>query len=337
MRQGRGISCSIILLGLVFAPGRAVVFSAERPQADEQRAKAAEEVAARVNGVPIYAKQVSAAVEKSWGGSRKHGMRMENPDVLKGLQRKALDTIIADELIAQESRKLKIDDIEERVAQKVKALETKYGAGEGVEKYLKRRSLTLEDFRKSARARVYVDEYLKRQGILDPEIPEDRIRQMYQEDPESFRREEAVKVSHVLIAVDEHAGAEAKEQARKKAEQIHTEIVQGKDFAEMAKKHSNCNSASGGGDLGFIKRGYMPKEFEKAAFALEKDAVSEVVKTKFGYHTIKVFDKQSAGIAPYENVRDFIRKYLQQEESKKKLASHIVELRKKSKLEILLK
>ena len=134
--------------------------------------------------------------------------------------------------------------------------------------------------------------------------------------------------------MDGIAGAEQNEQALQKAEKIHGEILEGKDFAEMARKHSDCNSASGGGSLRYIKRGYMPAEFDRVAFAMEKDAVSEVVKTKFGYHIIKVFDKKSAGVAPYEDVREFIKKHLQQQESKKKLEGHIGELKKKAKIEI---
>ena len=88
--------------------------------------------------------------------------------------------------------------------------------------------------------------------------------------------------------------------------------------------------------MGYIKRGYMPAPFDEAASALEENAVSEVVETKFGYHVIKLLDKKPAGVVPYEEVKGFITKYLQQEESKKKLADHVEELRKQAKIEILL-
>jgi parvulin-like peptidyl-prolyl isomerase len=61
-----------------------------------------------------------------------------------------------------------------------------------------------------------------------------------------------------------------------------------------------------------------------------------VVKTKFGYHIIQVIDKKSAGITPYEEVRDFIKKFLQEQESDKKRAAHIAELKEEAKIEILL-
>ena len=80
----------------------------------------------------------------------------------------------------------------------------------------------------------------------------------------------------------------------------------------------------------------MPPEFDKVAFAMEEDAVSAVVETKFGYHVIKVADKKPGGLVPYEEVKDFIKKFLQQEESKKKLHAHMTELKKKAKIDILL-
>ena len=198
------------------------------------------------------------------------------------------------------------------------------------------KNLTIESARGALRTRVYVDEYLKRKGISEPQISEERIREAYDLSPETYTREETVEVSHILIAVEEDAGVEEKEQASQRAAKLREQILNGKNFAEMAKENSDCNSAPGGGDLGTIKRGYMPREFDDVAFATEKDAVSTVVKTKFGYHIVKVSDKKSAGITPYEEVRDFIKKFLQEQESTKKRAAHIAELKKEAKIEILL-
>jgi peptidyl-prolyl cis-trans isomerase C len=194
----------------------------------------------------------------------------------------------------------------------------------------------MEDVRESLKVRVYTDEYLKEKGVLEPHISEELIRDNYERNPDAYSREETIKVSHILIAVDENTAAEEKDQASQKAEEIREEVLDGKDFAEMAKTHSDCNSASGGGSLEYVKRGYMPAEFDRVAFAMEKDAVSTVVRTKFGYHIIKVFDKKSAGLTPYEEIRDFIKKYLQEQESKKKRAAHIEKLKKTAKIEIFL-
>jgi len=74
------------------------------------------------------------------------------------------------------------------------------------------------------------------------------------------------------------------------AQEIKTKIANGESFANLAKLHSIDSSKKRGGDLGFFGRGMMVQEFEKAAFALEKGQVSEIVKTQFGYHIIKRLD-----------------------------------------------
>jgi peptidyl-prolyl cis-trans isomerase C len=264
-------------------------------------------------------------------------MRGNDAQMVKRLQLRILNKAIGNMLINQESKKRNIENMEEKVEQRVKDLEQKFGAGEGMERYLKIRGITMDGLKESLKGRVRVDEYLKEQGVLEPEIPEERIRAMYDADPESFSAEETITVSHILIAVDAEAAAEEKDLARQKAEQIRKEVLDGKDFAAAAQEYSGCKSAANGGSLGRIKRGFMPAEFDKVAFALETGAVSEVVETTFGFHIIKLTDKDPGGVVPYEQMRDFLKKYLQDEESKKKLEAHIAQLRSTAQVEILLK
>jgi len=338
MREERKVGYLLLFASLMVVASFVVKLSSASAQAAEPSAAEARKVAARVNGEPIYEDQLKPEVEKSLAVFRRYGMRKENPDLVRQQQAKVLDKVIGDVLINQESKKRTIENIDEKVEQRIKDLEKKFGAGEGMERYLKIRKITLDQLRESLKPRVRVDEYLKEQGVLDPEIPEERIRKMYDEDPQSFSSKESVRVSQILIAVDPHAGPEGREQARQKAEQIRKGILAGKDFAEMAKKHSNSKSASAGGDLGRpIKKGDLPPELEKVAFALEEGAVSEPVEEKFGWHILKVSEKHPAGVVPYAQMRAFLKKYLQEEESKKKLAEHIAELKKKSKIEVLLK
>ena len=104
---------------------------------------------------------------------------------------------------------------------------------------------------------------------------------------------EEVRASHILISFKGADSADAdvtrtKEEAKAEAERIRKLIVdEGKDFAEMASEHSNGPSKTKGGDLGKFKFEVMAPPFSKAAFALEVDAVSEVVETGFGFHVIK--------------------------------------------------
>jgi peptidyl-prolyl cis-trans isomerase C len=310
--------------------------SSESTRAAEQSGAEAREVVARVNGEPIYEDQLQPAVEKSLAQLTRRGAQTDNTDLIKRVQARHLNELIGNLLVYQESKKRTVENLDEKVEQRVKDLEEKHGAGHGMARYLKMRRMSMDGLRESLKAKLLVDEYLKEQGVLEPEIPEVRIREMYDEDPGSFSTTETVRVSHVLIVVDGQAGTEEKQQARQKAEQVREEILAGGDFAAIAMAHSDCRTASKGGDLGRIKRGYMPAAFDEVAFSLEKDSVSDVVETEVGYHVIKVVDRQPARVIPYEETREFLKTYLQGEESKKQLAAHIAELRKRSEIEILL-
>ncbi len=335
MRPKHRILPVLMFLGLIFVAGHVLRLSLPGMRAEGQQSVGDKKVVAEVNGRPIHEAELKRQVERDLRRFRKYGMRKESPDLIERLRSRALEKLIGEELLSQASQKLKIEDIDKKVKEKIKALETEHGRGERFEKYMKMKGLTMEDLTSSLRARVYLDEYLKEKGISQPPIPEERIREAYESNRNSYSREETIKVSHILIAVDGDASSDEKDKALQEAKKVLKEIRGNKDFAEMAKKHSDCNSAPGGGSLGYIKKGYMPEEFDRVAFSMGKDKVSDVVETKFGYHIIKVFDKKSAGVAPYEEVRDFIRKFLQQQESRKRLTAHLAELKERAKIEIL--
>ncbi len=99
-----------------------------------------------------------------------------------------------------------------------------------------------------------------------------------------------VRASHILLMYkgsERSTATRAKEEALSQISQIKTDLASGGDFEALAKQHSDCPSASSGGDLGMFGKGQMVGEFETAAFALPVGQVSDTVETPFGYHLIK--------------------------------------------------
>ena len=141
-------------------------------------------------------------------------------------------------------------------------------------------------------------------------MTEEDAREFYNKNVNSYKTPEQVKASHILIKPDKpdpntdpnEAGAAAKA----KAEQLLEKIKAGADFAELARANSTCSSAAKGGDLGLFAKGRMVPPFEKAAFELEVGQVSNVVKTRFGYHIIKVTDRKEATVTTFEQAKDEI-------------------------------
>jgi peptidyl-prolyl cis-trans isomerase C len=336
MKKMRIKNCCVILL--VFAAASLVTLPTTLAATDGENKEAAKErkVVAKVNGHQIYEDQLTEDINKSMKKWKKYGMKQPTPALTYKFQTRALNKIIDEELIIQAAKKITVAELDKRVEAKLQKVKRKYKTKEQFEDHLKRKNLTLETLQANLAQQAHIDEYLKQQGITNPEIPEEAIREFYDSNPKNYERKETIKVSHILIKIGEDAGPEEKEKAFLKAEEIRKEIIGGKDFAEMAKEYSQCNSASGGGSLRYIERGYMPKEFDAVAFSIEKDTISDIVETKFGYHIIKVTDKKPSGLAPYDEVRSLIKKYLQQDETKRMLEEHTAILKKNATIEIFL-
>ena len=151
--------------------------------------------------------------------------------------------------------------------------------------------------RQMARAADQVLQTALLQREVGPKLTDEAIRARYDETVAKKPGEEEVHARHILVA-DEAL-----------AKKITDEISKGGDFADLAKKYSTDPSAkAGGGDLGFFKKGDMVAEFANAAFALKPGEVTkEPVKTRFGWHIIKLEERRTAPPEPFEQARAEIR------------------------------
>ncbi len=146
------------------------------------------------------------------------------------------------------------------------------------------------------------------------EVTDKEVAKYYDEHKDKFSTPPKIKVRHILVKTKEEA------------EEVLKEIKGGKDFATLAKERSNCPSAKKGGDLGLISKGRMDPAFEKAAFALGEGDISDVVKTSYGYHIIKVEDKSPAKVKDLDKVKAAIERSVindKREEVLKDLSSDI--------------
>jgi peptidyl-prolyl cis-trans isomerase D len=135
-------------------------------------------------------------------------------------------------------------------------------------------------------------------------VTNQQVEAYYQQHQQDFQVPEEVKVRHILIKVAKDADAKTDAAAKQKAEDLLKQIKGGADFAALAKANSDDpGSKEQGGELGMIQRGVTVPPFEKAAFALQPGQISDVVKTDFGYHIIKVEEKETAHLKPLDEVK----------------------------------
>jgi peptidyl-prolyl cis-trans isomerase D len=133
-------------------------------------------------------------------------------------------------------------------------------------------------------------------------ISETDTRNYYNQHLAEYKVEDRAHVEHILFKTTGKTDAEIAE-IQKKAEDVLNKARHGGNFEDLARKNSEDTSKDKGGDLGWIERGQTVPEFEKAAFTLPKGAVSDLVKTQYGFHIIKVLDRETAHTKPLDDVR----------------------------------
>ncbi len=181
-------------------------------------------------------------------------------------------------------------------------------------KSIKPEHASTEEFFKKNKESYRVPKKIKIAWLeLDPkafreqvEIEDKEIEGYYEYRIDNFIEPHKVKARHILFKLSEGATEEKEKEVRNIAKGVLLEARQGKDFAALAGKYSEGPTKSKGGDLGFFKAGQMDKSFEDEAFKLKKGEISDLVRTRFGYHIIKVEDIKEARTKPLEEVRDQI-------------------------------
>jgi len=153
-----------------------------------------------------------------------------------------------------------------------------------------------------------------RYGLIDltqlrqnAQVSDADLKAQYQQNIQQYEVPNRVHAEHILLMTVGKTDAEI-EEIHQKAEDVLKQAKKGTNFEDLAKKYSeDPGSKDKGGDLGWITQGQTVPEFEKTAFGLDKGKISDLVKTQYGFHIIKVLDKETAHTKPFEEVKDSIR------------------------------
>ena len=153
------------------------------------------------------------------------------------------------------------------------------------------------------------------------QIPEETLKKQYEANKQQYEVPNQVHVQHILFKTVGETDALV-EETKKKAEDVLKQAKKGAKFDELGKKYSeDPGSKDKGGDLGWIRQGQTVPEFEKTAFSMAPGQISDLVRTQYGFHIIKVLEKQNAHTKPFEEVKDSIRTPLLLTEADKQASS----------------
>lgn len=160
------------------------------------------------------------------------------------------------------------------------------------------------------------------------------VRRFYDDNPALFTEPEKVRVGVILLKVDPSAGKAARDKAREEAVAIRARLAKGADFAELARIHSADDSASKGGDLGYVHRGALPEPVQAVVDKLDGGRMSDPIDVLEGIAIIRVSDRKPAELRPYDAVSPRARELLRRKASDEAWKALVAKLRSEAKIEI---
>lgn len=229
-----------------------------------------------------------------------------------------LKELIVQRLLQEESQKYADQVTDDEINNYIQNMEQKGNITEDqLRAQLQTQGVTYDEFRNTVRKQVQAMEMINkevRQKIL---ITDAQVEAYYKAHPEEFTiTAEKYQLAQILIAVPANSPPDQVEAARKKAEDIHTKAMKGADFGDLARQFSDDDSKSKGGELGQFSPGELNDSIEAAVAKLKAGDISDVVRTQYGFHIIKVETHQKPGSQSLADVKPQIREKLLTEAAK---------------------
>ncbi|HEY6573204.1 MAG TPA: peptidylprolyl isomerase, partial [Candidatus Eisenbacteria bacterium] len=258
---------------------------------------AAERIAAIVNKNVILASEVDERFQQA---AARFGVDPRDSVSVAKLRRNILDQLVENQVVLAEAVRLGVTvtpvEVQAAVDREVGALRERLGGDAGFRRALEQERMTEADLRKryepDVREQLLISRVVSREVQSKTTVTDAEVRAFFDANRDSIgKRPEELKLAHILVAFEADS-AQAK-RARARADSVRALIVKGREFEEAARQFSDDPSGQRGGDLGSFGHGDMVPEFETVAFSLKPNELSQPVRTRFGYHIIKVASHQA--------------------------------------------
>jgi peptidyl-prolyl cis-trans isomerase C len=291
------------------------------------------DVVARVNGETVTKADVERAVQTLEGRAGGSVPAEQRDRIYRGI----IDQLVGYRLLTQEAAARNVTVPEADVNAQIAKIQGQFPSEQVFVQALTEKKISLDQVRADARRDLIVAKMLKDEVESKSAVKAEQVQDFYAKNPAQFAQGERVRASHILISVARDANAAAKAQGRSRAEQVLKEIQAGGDFAALAKQHSqDPGSAVQGGDLGYFTQGQMVGPFNDAAFTLKPGTTSELVETDFGFHIIRVVDRQAGRTVPFEEVRGQIEEFLRNQNRQQQTETFVNDLKAKGTIELFI-
>jgi peptidyl-prolyl cis-trans isomerase SurA len=292
-------------------------------------AELVDRVAAVVNNDIITLSEVEARVAPDLQKLRGESDLAKRGAMRAELVKRGLELLIGEKLMETQVRELNIEVADSEIELGMDDVKKQNNiTSEQFEQLLGQEGYTLASYKSFMRKHLSRLKLVNLKVRAKVKISDEDLKAEYARWSHDEANEFEVHARHLLVQVAAKATPEQVEAARVKAVALMEEARRpGTNFAELAKKKSEGPSAADGGDLGFFRRGVMVAEFEKAAFTLPVGGISDPIRTKFGWHVLKVEEHKALAAPPLEEVKDQLRERMLRGQLEKYTDQYVQELR----------
>jgi peptidyl-prolyl cis-trans isomerase C len=325
------VAGSLVLPLSIFAADPAAPAAPPTSAAESQPIELKDPVAV-VNGEEISKADLEKAFAEAVGAAGVEAGMLSAEQRIAGY-RQLVDDMITDKLVAKKAESIEVTDDDVKV--ELDKIKSQFPSPEVFEEQLKQSGQTPDQLGEMVKAGMKQRKWIESQIAGKDAVVEADAKKFYDENTEEFSQPEQVQASHILFLVPEDATPEVVKEKEDAAKAALERANKGEDFAALAKELSEEPGADqSGGDLGLFTKDRMVPEFADAAFSQEKDAIGGPVKTDFGFHIIKVTDKKPAGTMSFDEVKEQLMSFLQNNKRQEAVRSIVEGLRSDSKIEV---
>ena len=285
---------------------------------------------ALVNGMAITKAQLDMELKRVEKQAQMNSKPISDRNKIKN---ELLETLINRELLYQESLKKGYGVQPAELDSEFETIKARFASQKGFQQALTDMDISEEDFKEQVKRGMSIQKLLEKELYNKLEVSEQESRSFYDNNPNFFQKPEQVRASHILIKVAEDDDEEKKSAAMQKIEEVQIKVEAGDDFAKLAQTYSEGPSRTQGGDLGYFDRRKMVKPFSDAAFRLQPGETSPIVKTRFGYHIIKVVDRKPETKLAYEEIKPRLVESLKKKKMQDAIAQYINEVKNSASIE----
>jgi len=291
------------------APSAGLDNAAITPAVKDPQPAEPKDVAVIVDGIVLKKDELAKRVKAQLRLYKDKVPADKKKEVQAGLKKQVVEEFVMRTVLTNEANARKIVATDKEIQAAIDQIKANLPPDKKVEDFLKENNIPREDITLGIKIRKMVE----REAGKKAKRTEKEINKFYADNKDKFTAEETVHVRHILVTIDAKDDEKAKDEKKAKIEKLRKQLVEGADFAEIAKNNSDCPSKENGGDLGEIKRGQTVKPFDDAAVSQEKNAIGPVVTTEFGHHIIHVLGHKPAKTVKLDEVKDKIAQYLEQQ------------------------